>query len=176
MKFVAISIMVFIASALPSAQAGPPPAHNYVMQDGLEYGYEGALSELDRQAGRAAIQLLMVRYLGERDGRWQVFHKASPEVIIVYECGKPCEFATVYQYVNEQHIRTERFRITPATLAASVFDDVHNGRLQQHLYRRNGKLMAGWVDKTGNMVFSPAPATIKATPAASNPVGPKTAR
>ena len=49
--------------------------HNYVVKDGLEYGYESELSQNDKDQGKVANTVLMFRFAGEKDGRYQVYIK-----------------------------------------------------------------------------------------------------
>ena len=45
------------------------------MKDGYEYGYEQAISQDAADSGQVATSLLMFKFVGEKDGNYQVFSK-----------------------------------------------------------------------------------------------------
>src|ERR1700761_9104425 len=50
----------------------PPPTHNYSMAENGTYGYEPALSEEDVRNGTAAKPLIMMRYVGNKNGTFVI--------------------------------------------------------------------------------------------------------
>ncbi|MDP3610988.1 MAG: hypothetical protein Q8R98_03980 [Rubrivivax sp.] len=132
------------ATALPAA-APAVPKHIYAIKDGLEYGYEQALSDQDRNQGRVAKSLLMFSYLGKKDGAYQVMLK-DDNVRTVAECALPCEYAKIYTFVDVTFIKKETIPINPSALLAGVFADAISGQLEQMQGLRDGTVTTFWVD------------------------------
>lgn len=133
-------------SAVAVAPVPPPaPKHLYAIKDGLEYGYEQALSEQDRNQGRVTKSLLMFSYLGKKGGAYQVMLK-DDNVRTVAECALPCEYAKVYTFVDVTFIKKETIPINPSALLAGVFADAISGQLEQMQGLRDGTVTTFWVD------------------------------
>lgn len=130
----------------------PPPAHLYSLQDGSEYGYEAALSDEQRQQGRAASEIKMFSYLGRKGDTYQVMLKAD-EFRSVAECTKPCDFAKVYTFAGDKFIAKEVMRITPTVIVSAVFEDAMKGRLNQLLGQQKGVATTFWVDGDGKRLI-----------------------
>ena len=62
------------------------------MKDGYEYGYEQAISQDAADSGQVATSLLMFKFVGEKDGNYQVFSKNAGDVITLLQCSNPCEY------------------------------------------------------------------------------------
>lgn len=135
------------AAAVTEAPAAAPaaPRHIYAIKDGLEYGYEQALSDQDRTQGRVAKSLLMFSYLGKKGGAYQVMLKED-DVRTVAECALPCEYAKIYTFVDVTFVKKETIPINPSVLLAGVFADAISGRLEQMQGLRDGTVTTFWVD------------------------------
>lgn len=72
-------------ASAPARAVAPLKAHNYEVKDGMEYGYTRELSADERAAGQAAKPVLMFRYAGERDGKYQV-HASDGTTFTALEC------------------------------------------------------------------------------------------
>ena len=151
---------------LPAPPAHAPqliklPAHRYSIKDGFEYSYEKALSASDKIAGSVATPMITVRFLGEREGRFQLFHKENAVIIAVYDCDRACEYATIHKYINEDYAGNEKMRVAAGSVIGAIFEDAIAGKLDVHLYQRSGKPMQGFVGRDGTMRFYPPGSQIK---------------
>ena len=140
---VAATQQLNIAPAVPEQ-----PKHFYVIKDGIEYGYEQALSDQDRNQGRAANTLLMFNYLGKKGDAYQVMIRDG-EVRTVAECSMPCEYARVYTFLDTKFLKKETMKIGPQVIVAAVFADAMKGNLQQMTGMRDGVKTTFWVDGEG---------------------------
>lgn len=129
----------------PAAAPAAVPEHVYAIKDGIEYGYEQALSDQDRTQGRVAKSLLMFSYLGKKGGAYQVMLKED-DVRTVAECALPCEYAKVYTFVDVTFVKKETIPINPSALLAGVFADAITGQLEQMQGLRDGTVTTFWVD------------------------------
>lgn len=131
--------------ASPNAQ--PPvattPTHYYAMQTGDEYGYEAAVSEEQRQAGLVTSPLVMVRYAGEKQGKYQIF-LTDHSVKTVFDCEKPCEFVRVRTFVNEEETAVEQMRRVKGSIAYYAMEDAMHGQLAQHFAVSRGVRVPHW--------------------------------
>ena len=133
----------------PAAAPAPParPSHFYAVRDGLEYGYEGSLSEEDRRQGRVTAPLKMYRYLGAKGRVYQVALNAGDGVYIAAECEAPCEFAKIYSFAGVRLIGREMMRLPQEALLRYVFLDAMSGQLEQWVGEEaDGTLVRLWVD------------------------------
>jgi hypothetical protein len=121
------------------------PKHFYALKDGIEYGYEQALSEQDRNEGRAAKSLLMFSYLGRKGDIYQVMLKEN-NIRTVAECSMPCEYAKVYTFLDTQFLKKDTLRISPQVIVASVLADAMQGNLEQMTGMQSGVKTTFWVD------------------------------
>ncbi|TVO57550.1 hypothetical protein [Denitromonas halophila] len=133
--------------------------HNYVMRDGMEYGYTMALTDEQRQAGQIGEQIIAFMYLGSREGKHQVLARDG-SVVTVMECEVPCQFVKGMTFVDEDYLRdtikVDRFQAQPGTIIGAVMDDVANNQLAVAGTLRNGKKHTMWMDARKGMVFYPA--------------------
>lgn len=104
--------------------------HFYSMKDGMEYGYEHALSEDDQQKGQAAAQLTMFKYAGEKDGKYQAYVKANGATQVI-ECDKECKYIKIMIFIGNEHAKTERIAGGNGSIASSVMADAIGGQLEQ---------------------------------------------
>lgn len=152
--------------ATASAAASPKPAAatagNYSLQDGQLYGYEVAPA-----AGEAPRPLVMLRYLGERDGAHQLLQRES-ELDIVIECGRPCEFYKAMAFREGRHLKTERLRLVDRSVAALALEDAWRGRLQRAVAPNDGRPALAWYSEQLGLVLTPvvARSTSSAKPSA----------
>jgi hypothetical protein len=130
-------------SATADMQAAEESHHYAVYSDG-EYGYERAVSEDDKNAGQIASTVMLFKYLGEKDGLYQVMHTESEGVDLVLECENPCKFIRTYTLVNHQLGRKEMLPATEGTIGYLVMDDAINGRLKRHIFGTEGLQHTMW--------------------------------
>lgn len=119
--------------------------HQYVLRDGMEYGYEVAISN-DEKSGRPAPKIVaMYRYLGRKGDIYQTMLR-NGEIRIVFECTKPCDAGTLHTFEGTQYVSNEVLRLEPDTLLNAVMSDAMNGYLEQSVETQNGKATSLWVD------------------------------
>lgn len=126
----------------------PKPAPLYSMNDGLEYGYEQAVSDEARQRGQIASKLIMVKFLGERDGVLQ-FHTKEGPLHVVFQCQKPCEFIKQMVFYDKELQRKEHIRAVAGSIAWAMAHDAMNGHLKKFSKDRDGKQSEVWFDESG---------------------------
>lgn len=144
--------------------APPKPAHNYVMRDGLRYGYPQALSAEQIQAGQAGESIVMVLYAGERDGKHQV-HILQGRAIVAAECAWPCQALKVMTILDtdnpylRREVRVEYLAPQPNMIGYLAISDAANGHLRRYGWGQNGKAYQRWVDESKGLRLFPLPAT-----------------
>ena len=130
--------------------------HNYVMQDGLEYGYAAALSPEQQQSGMVTPKIITFMYLGSRDGKYQLLGK-SGNVVSVLECAMPCQYVKAMTFVDADYFRdsiqVERFAAVPDSLVAAAFQDATSGQLHVAGTVRSGHKYSMWMDATKGLEF-----------------------
>ncbi|WP_157649125.1 hypothetical protein [Burkholderia ubonensis] len=127
-------------------------SHQYVLRQDGAYGYEPALSEDDIRAGKAVKALVMMRYVGFRDGTHTllIVDEDDPGVVGRVTCAVPCEFAKFQTVVDGKVTSTETLRMTPGSLIGSMFEDAIAGRLVP--YRKTaGSRQRGKVAKSDDV-------------------------
>jgi hypothetical protein len=143
-----------VAAEMPAQLVPPKPVidHYYVMHDGAEYGYESAISDNAKSNGQIAAKLLMLRYAGSRDGKYQVY-TTEKGITTSMECENPCEYIKVMVFSNDTHLQTERIRATEGALGWYVMQDAINGKLNQSMWRSNDKKVTKniWFSEKGGM-------------------------
>ncbi|WP_158664383.1 hypothetical protein [Cupriavidus metallidurans] len=122
--------------AVPAAP--PKPTHLYSLEEEGEYGYEPGLSEDERKAGKAASALIMVRYLGVKDGTHTVLMAVGNGATDTFSCKSPCEFIKSRIAVNGQVIKSETVRNPGNAVISAVMIDAMNGQLKP--YRSSPRL------------------------------------
>lgn len=139
------------ASTLPAI---PLKDHNYVMQDGLQYGYPAAISADARQSGQVAETLVMVYYAGERDGKMQA-HIMDGMTVTAIECARPCDYIKIMTYIDNEYLRdqikVERIAAAPGSVGYLIMEDAMNGKLRQYGRGVAGKQYSMWVDEQKGM-------------------------
>lgn len=113
------------------APAPPPPSHNYAMSQDGTYGYEPALSEDDVRAGKAAKALVMMRYVGLRDGNYILLlvDEDNPNISNRITCSAPCNFAKSQTMAGDSILKTETVRVVPNSLIGAMIEDAMSGQL-----------------------------------------------
>lgn len=152
------------ASATPSTAEvivpQPVKDHNYVMQDGMKYGYPAAISETDRKAGQAAERIVMVLYAGEREGRYQA-HIMDGLTVSALECGNPCQYMKIMTYVDNSYVsdqvKVEHMAAASGSLGYFIMQDAVRGKLKQYGRKIDGKSYQMWVDENRGMRRYPLP-------------------
>lgn len=118
------------ASSTP-VPAPPPPSHNYAMSQDGTYGYEPALSEDDVRAGKATKALVMMRYVGLRDGSYILLlvDEDNPNISTRITCQAPCNFAKSQTMAGDSILKTETVRVVPNSLIGAMVEDAMSGQL-----------------------------------------------
>ncbi|WP_321877324.1 lysozyme inhibitor LprI family protein [Burkholderia cepacia] len=99
-------------------------------QDGT-YGYEPALSEDDVRAGKATKALVMMRYVGLRDGSYILLlvDEDNPNISNRITCSAPCNFAKSQTMAGDSILKTETVRVVPNSLIGAMIEDAMSGQL-----------------------------------------------
>lgn len=144
-------------SAAQAVAQAPIKTHNYSLKEGYEYGYERAVSVEQANKGQVASSLMMAKFAGQRNGKYQVYATAdeSPGAVIVAECSNPCEFMKVMVFFRGEHINTQRMRVAPEIIGWMMLEDAINGKLDQYVAERNGKKMHIWFDEQKGIIATP---------------------
>lgn len=129
--------------ATTQAAAAVAPLHYYSMQAGDEYGYERDVSDDQKQAGIAASPLVMIRFAGEKKGRYQIF-SSSGNLRTVFDCEKPCDFIRVRTFVDGDEAAVDHMRRVKGSIAYYAMEDAMQGRLAQHFIMRKGQRLTLW--------------------------------
>ncbi|MFC3874855.1 hypothetical protein [Neisseria musculi] len=124
------------------------PDHFYSLQDGQEYGYESAISQDQANAGQAASNIIMIRFAGEKDGKYQIYGKEN-QVYSVFECDKNCQFIKSMVFVDNQLIRKEMLKGGNDSVASFAFMDAINGKLEKSVEESKGKKYHIWFTEKG---------------------------
>lgn len=143
--------------AEPVAEIVPPAPskdHLYSIKDGYEYGYERAVSTNESNDGQQASQLVMVKYAGTQQGKYQAFMKEGA-IVVAIECSNPCEFIKTMMFDHGNHYKTERMRAVEGTVGWLIMADAINGQLEPYVAVRNGKKVHVWFDEKRGMVATP---------------------
>ena len=125
------------AATQPIATVVTPPNYppSYTIEDDGEYGYQGEVSKNAADSGTAQVPLIMMRYLGEKDGTYTVA-EYDGSVKVATSCKRPCEFMKVVTSVNGQFI-SKSILPTDGTLGYAVLADAINGYLKVYVKPRN---------------------------------------
>jgi uncharacterized protein YecT (DUF1311 family) len=102
-------------------------------QDGT-YGYEPALSEDDIRSGKATKALVMMRYVGLRNGTYVllILSEDSPNVTNRITCQAPCNFAKSEVMADDSVLKTETLRVVPNSLIGAMLEDAMAGQLMPY--------------------------------------------
>ena len=120
--------------------------HYYSMKDGFEYGYEAAISQDAAAAGQVAAKLMMFKYAGNKEGKYQVYSKEGATALVA-ECGNPCDYIKIMTFFQGEHVNTDRLRATEGNIATMVIMDAINGKMEQFIAEKNGKKATVWFDE-----------------------------
>lgn len=114
----------------------PPPTHNYAVEEDGEYGYERSISEDEAKAGKVTSAVLMVRYLGKKDGTITI-QMIDGQTVDFLSCKAPCEFVKGRTYFAGQLMKTETTRNAPNSVLWAVMQDAQNGQMKKYEVQRN---------------------------------------
>jgi hypothetical protein len=108
------------SSATVSAAAAASTTHNWLYRKGQDYAYQGEASA-DPRAGSSPVAVQLYRYLGERDGQYQLSFDGETAT-----CANPCQVITI----SAGLFHVERVDFDPDSLIGSAFTDAFNGQLE----------------------------------------------
>lgn len=130
---------VVVAASAPVAPeptpAPPPPQprHYYSLADNGTYGYEPALSEEDVRNGTATKPLVMMRYVGSKNGTYVIIilgqDASNSNVVTRVSCQSPCDFAKSELISGGTVLKTETLRMTPDSIMGGMLADAISGQL-----------------------------------------------
>jgi hypothetical protein len=119
------------AAATVPEPVAPVVTHNWSYHDDGEsqYGYEQALSEDDRRAGKAVEPMVMVRYVGQIDGQYRLEVIEGPSNKTIITCKDNCEVVKTTSSFNGYLGRSETLRVAPSSIISAVLQDMFAGQL-----------------------------------------------
>lgn len=162
-EMVAKDDLAHMPPSVPNKTDSPMPFipvvdHNYVMQDGMKYGYPMAISEDARKSGQKAEQLVMAMYAGEKNGKYQA-HIVDGVTVTALECEAPCKFLKVMSYIDDPYlkdqIKVEHLAANPEILGYLIMQDAMRGKLKQYGVGTEKKRFTVWVDERKGMQRTP---------------------
>lgn len=144
------------AQIVEAPQAVEPEVdHYYSLKDGLQYGYETALSQDQIAAGQMANTLTMFKYAGEKDGVYQVYTEDAGNIVTTIQCTNPCDFMKIMVFSTSELISTERLKATEGTIGWLVMADAINGKLEKYQGKAGSKMMHVWFDEQEGFTATP---------------------
>lgn len=134
-----------IPQTLPKLPAPPitpvvaPSSHYYAMKQDGTYGYEPALSEEDVRQGITMKPLVMMRYVGFRNGNYVllVLDPNNENVTTRITCQAPCNFAKMQLMAGTDVLKTETIHVAPNSVMGGMFIDAMAGQLQSYDQAQN---------------------------------------
>lgn len=115
---------VSAASTTAALPADPGPQRRYDERDGDIYYYVSAVSEEDRQKGRATGTVVGFRYLGKVGDVYRLQSVSGSGLIS--ECRKPCRI--IKNYYSGGSLTPSAF--SPTSIIGAAFTDAFNGFLK----------------------------------------------
>lgn len=116
-----------IGPLVPAAEAPVVPTHNYEFAEGRTYGYFSAVSEEDREKGKAVGEVFLYRYNGFMDGKHRLTAvNEAGQMLSWSECSDPCK--AIRHYANG---RVEMIPYSPRSIIGAAFEDAVEGRLKK---------------------------------------------
>ena len=105
----------------------PKPTHNYDFRDGDTYGYEAALSDDDRKAGKAARDVVIYRYAGLIEGKHTLeFLEPDGAISSVSQCSSDCHAIRTWAG-GRSYLRA----FDPSSILGAAMEDAIKGRLRK---------------------------------------------
>ncbi|HEY1772524.1 MAG TPA: hypothetical protein VGH91_04960 [Gammaproteobacteria bacterium] len=114
------------------APAAPLPDHNYVYEKNGMYGYQQELSQDDVNSGTAAKPLMMIRYLGVKNGVYRAMlldESDTPGASNIISCSSPCAYMTLETVYGGQ-VLSKQTVPTSGTMGGGILSDAMNNKLQ----------------------------------------------
>ncbi|GAA5786886.1 hypothetical protein [Chitiniphilus shinanonensis] len=129
------------------------PPHNYSLRDGDEYGYELALSQDQKNSGQAMNPLIMFRFSGIQNGKYQIYHEEGSAFDVV-ECTKDCKFMKIMMFRDGRLAGKERVRVEEGVMAWQVMKDAINGHLVPYhpVEKASGRKLKVWFSEEEGVV------------------------
>ncbi|MDR2259386.1 MAG: hypothetical protein LBE06_00305 [Azoarcus sp.] len=134
------------APAAPTKQYLPDP--HYIMKEGPAYGYR-------RQSGDAT-EIVMIYYMGEKDGRHQVMEENAGSML-VYECVLPCRYfkAMIFSDLDEPAIEVKRYETQPGSMIDKIMTDLMHKDIECcAIFRIRGKQYLAWFDEKKGQILT----------------------
>ncbi len=129
------------------------------MVDNGTYGYEPALSEEDVRNGRATKPLIMMRYVGDKNGAYIIIilgqDASDTSMTTRVSCQATCEFAKSETLSGDSVIKTETIRVTPDSIVGAMLSDAVSGQLTPYGHT----VASNQVAPPQAVGLTPAPAT-----------------
>lgn len=135
-KIILVPLCLFLVTGFTGSEVirriGAEKDHFYAMADGYEYGYDRLLTAVEKDLGQVTSPLVMLRYAGMRDGKYQIFSEENT-VYTVFECATQCDFIKVMMFINGKCFKTERVRPVPNSIGYLALQDAKHGKLKPNI-------------------------------------------
>ena len=154
-RFASATLSITLCLFVSIAQSDDDKDHHYVLKDGFQYGYEPGTSIEDAAQGKLSNEILMFKYAGQREGKFQVFYPYSKTHVTAMECDKPCEFIKIIDVDAYNGITTSHLRATEGSIGYGVMQDAISGKLNQFILEEKGKKLSVWFDTKSGMKTIP---------------------
>jgi hypothetical protein len=116
----------------------PKPTHLYSIEEEGEYGYEPGISDDDEKAGRKTKPLIMVRYLGVKDGTYTIQINDGMSTNTA-SCKYPCEFIKQKTFFNGSVVDTQTVRAVQGSIIWAIMQDAQNDQMKPYLKRNSNQ-------------------------------------
>jgi len=112
------------------------------MVDNGTYGYEQALSEDDVRSGTATKPLVMMRYEGNKNGRFVILvfgtDASDGSIVNRVSCQAPCAFAKSETLAGDTVVKSETIPVKPNAIIGGMLEDAVSGQLVPYGQGANG--------------------------------------
>jgi hypothetical protein len=102
------------------------------METNGEYGYQLPINDGGKKQGIASKAVVVVRYLGQKDGVYAIEMSGDAGEVFRLECKEPCESVEVKLVLGGKVIKAETMSNTSGSLMNAVFEDALGGQLKPY--------------------------------------------
>ena len=134
-----------VSNDLARVQAVPAEP-NYVLVDGLKYGYESV-------DGR----VIMLKFIGEKLGEYQFLESRGPSYSLVYRIRPPYEFYKQLEVSGSVVVGASTYRLAPDAILSFAAWDAKNGLLKRFVAEEDGVKYLLWLGGDNKVEWSPQP-------------------
>lgn len=131
--------------------------HNYSMVDNGTYGYQGALSDADINNGVATKPLIMMRYLGNKNGIYTILVLGpdlnNQSILNRVSCQVPCEYAKSETVAGGMVLNTQMLPVVPNSILGAMLADAISDQLVPFGQRQPKNNLASTLESRSKKLF-----------------------